>query len=176
MKLFLLDSYQSTFRETSYDKTKDESLLGDITKKIINYDAYASAVSRAYRNGENLSSADALAVSGEEILLIEFKNQKLSRIEAKRIRKKAFDSLHLFLHLEGLGRLTMEEIKRRVSYVVLYGENDIPSFTRYQKMVAASTGTEVLPFGLEPYASFYKRILVTTAEEFHGTELYKGIQ
>ena len=88
--------YSSTFLETSYDKTKDESLLWDETKAVINYDKMTNDICLEYREGENLSSCDAYSETKDRRLFIEFKNQKLSRIDNRSIRKKAFDTLCLF--------------------------------------------------------------------------------
>ena len=41
--------YSSTFLETSYDKTKDESLLWDETKAVINYDKMTNDICLEYR-------------------------------------------------------------------------------------------------------------------------------
>ena len=88
--------FLSTLRETSLDRSKGESLLMDERRRVVNYDAMVDEICSLYRSGDNYSSSDCIALSQGSLLFIEFKNQKLSRIDSDRIRKKAFDTICLF--------------------------------------------------------------------------------
>ena len=91
-----MNKYSSSFLETSYDKTKNENLLWDEKKSVINYDKLTNEICSFFREGENLSSTDAYAETKSRRLFIEFKNQRLSRIDNRSIRKKSFDTICLF--------------------------------------------------------------------------------
>ena len=122
-----MNKYTSSFLETSFDKAKNESLLWDEKKRVINFDSLANDICSLYREGENLSSVDAYVETKSRRLFIEFKNQKLSRIDNRSIRKKAFDTICLFSLLNK--RYGGEEKKN--TFIVVYRENDIPSWSRF---------------------------------------------
>ena len=108
-------------------------------------------------------------------MFIEFKNQKLSRIDSDRIRKKAFDTICLFTFLED----RMGWQKRDKKYVVLYDEDDIPSWSAYRSRLYSFGGKMErvgLKFGLEKYRAFYSDILTLSAEDFFNSELYRDME
>ena len=167
--------YSSTFLETSYDKTKDESLLWDETKAVINYDKMTNDICLEYREGENLSSCDAYSETKDRRLFIEFKNQKLSRIDNRSIRKKAFDTLCLFSFLN---KIYGGEEKKNI-YIVVYRENDIPSWRRYRSRTLLHSGiikSHPIFFGLEKYLTLYSDIYTFDVDSFFSSSLYGEIE
>lgn len=169
------EEYYSTLLETSYDKNSNESLLWDEKKRVINYDRVASDLYKEYREGENLSSSDCLCYSGDYRLFIEFKNQRVSRIDYKSIRKKAFDSLLLFSLLSS----KWKEEEKKNAYIVVYRENDIPSWSRFKSKALSYSGricSHPILFGLERYLSLYSEIWTMDAESFFHSPLYKKIE
>ena len=168
-------SFLSTLRETSLDRSKGESLLMDERRRVVNYDAMVDEICSLYRSGDNYSSSDCIALSQGSLLFIEFKNQKLSRIDSDRIRKKAFDTICLFTFLED----RMGWQKRDKKYVVLYDEDDIPSWSVYRSRLYSFGGKMErveLKFGLEKYRAFYSDILTLSAEDFFNSELYRDME
>lgn len=169
-----LEDYYSTFRSTSYDRSRSESLMMDEKKCVINFDSVVRDICRTYREGQNTASADAVALSGELMLFIEFKNQRLSKVDPSLIRKKAFDTYAVFSVLEE--KLEIE--KKRKGYVVIYREDDIPSWTRWRSRVMEFGGrmeSKAILFGLEKYLTLYSDIWTLTADEFHSSSLYRNI-
>ena len=167
--------YSSTFLETSYDKTKDESLLWDETKAVINYDKMTNDICLKYREGENLSSCDAYSETKDKRLFIEFKNQKLSRIDNRSIRKKAFDTLCLFSFLN---KIYGGEEKKN-TFVVVYRENDIPSWSRFKSKALVYSNRIIshpILFGLEKYLPLYSDIWTLDVDSFFSSSLYKEIE
>ena len=167
--------YSSTFLETSYDKTKDESLLWDETKAVINYDKMTNDICLEYREGENLSSCDAYSETKDRRLFIEFKNQKLSRIDNRSIRKKAFDTLCLFSFLN---KIYGGEEKKNI-YIVVYRENDIPSWSRYRSRTLLHSGiikSHPILFSLEKYLTLYSDIYTFDVDSFFSSSLYGEIE
>ena len=169
-----MNKYSSTFLETSFDKVKNESLIWDERKNVLNFDLLVSDISKKYREGENLSSADAYCETEDRRLFIEFKNQNLSRINNKSIRKKAFDTLCLFSLLEK--KYGGEEKKN--TYIVVYRENDIPSWSRFRSKALSYSGKIVshpILFGLEKYLTLYSDIWTMAVDSFFSSSLYKTI-
>ena len=169
-----MEKYLSTYRETSYDRSRGESLLWDERKKVYNYDEAVDEICALYRNGENLSSADAIVERDDLILFIEFKNQRLSRIDSASIRKKAFDTILLFSLLE---RNDQEMRKKRKGFMVLYDEDDIPSWSAYRSRALYICGrieSSPILFGLEKYLDFYQEVWTMEAERFFSSSLFQG--
>ena len=170
-----MNKYSSSFLETSYDKAKDESLMWDEKKSIINFDALIRDICSLYREGENYSSADAYAETKSRRLFIEFKNQRLSRIDNRSIRKKAFDTICLFSLLNK--RYGGEEKKN--TFVVVYRENDIPSWSRFKSKTLEYSNAIIshpILFGLEKYLTLYSDIWTMDVDAFFTSSLYKQIE
>ena len=170
-----MNQYTSSFPETSYDKAKNESLLWDEKKRVINFDSLPSDICSLYREGENLSSVDAFVETKSLRLFIEFKNQRLSRIDNRSIRKKAFDTICLFSLLNK--RYGGEEKKN--TFIVVYRENDIPSWSRFKSKALEYSGRIVshpILFGLEKYLPLYSDIWTLDVDSFFSSSLYKQIE
>ena len=170
-----MNKYTSSFLETSFDKTKNESLLWDEKKRVINFDSLANDICSLYREGENLSSVDAYVETKSRRLFIEFKNQKLSLIDNRSIRKKAFDTICLFSLLNK--RYGGEEKKN--TFIVVYRENDIPSWSRFKSKALEYSGRIVshpILFGLEKYLPLYSDIWTLDVDSFFSSSLYKEIE
>lgn len=166
------EKYASSFLLTSYDKTKDESLLWDEKKRVVNFGQVASDISKEFREGENLSSADAYCETKERRLFIEFKNQRLSRIDNRSIRKKAFDTIALY------SLLKKQEDDKKNTFIVVYRENDIPSWSRFRSRTLEYSGmikSHPILFGLEKYLFFYSDIWTMDVDSFFSSSLYKAI-
>ncbi|MGN0829908.1 MAG: hypothetical protein ACI4NI_01275 [Candidatus Ornithospirochaeta sp.] len=170
-----MNKYTSSFLETSYDKAKNESLLWDEKKRVINFDSLANDICSLYREGENLSSVDALVETKSRRLFIEFKNQRLSRIDNRSIRKKAFDTICLFSLLNK--RYGREEKKN--TFIVVYRENDIPSWSRFKSKTLEYSNAIIshpILFGLEKYLTLYSDIWTMDVDAFFTSSLYKQIE
>ena len=170
-----MNKYTSSFLETSYDKAKNESLLWDEKKRVINFDSLASGICSLYREGENLSSVDAYVETKSRRLFIEFKNQKLSRVDNRSIRKKAFDTICLFSLLNK--RYGGEEKKN--TFIVVYRENDIPSWSRFKSKTLEYSNAIIshpILFGLEKYLTLYSDIWTMDVDAFFTSSLYKQIE
>ena len=170
-----MNKYTSSFLETSYDKAKNESLLWDEKKRVINFDSLANDICSLYREGENLSSVDAYVETKSKRLFIEFKNQKLSRIDNRSIRKKAFDTICLFSLLNK--RYGGEEKKN--TFIVVYRENDIPSWSRFKSKTLEYSNAIIshpILFGLEKYLTLYSDIWTMDVDAFFTSSHYKQIE
>ena len=170
-----MNKYTSSFLETSYDKAKNESLLWDEKKRVINFDSLANDICSLDREGENLSSVDAYVETKSRRLFIEFKNQKLSRIDNRSIRKKAFDTICLFSLLNK--RYGGEEKKN--TFIVVYRENDIPSWSRFKSKTLEYSNAIIshpILFGLEKYLTLYSDIWTMDVDAFFTSSLYKQIE
>ena len=170
-----MNKYTSSFLETSYDKAKNESLLWDENKRVINFDSLANDICSLYREGENLSSVDAYVETKSKRLFIEFKNQKLSRIDNRSIRKKAFDTICLFSLLNK--RYGGEEKKN--TFIVIYRENDIPSWSRFKSKTLKYSNAIIshpILIGLEKYLTLYSDIWTMDVDAFFTSSLYKQIE
>ena len=170
-----MNKYTSSFLETSYDKAKNESLLWDEKKRVINFDSLANDIWSLYREGENLSSVDAYVETKSRRLFIEFKNQKLSRVDNRSIRKKAFDTICLFSLLNK--RYGGEEKKN--TFIVVYRENDIPSWSRFKSKTLEYSNAIIshpILFGLEKYLTLYSDIWTMDVDAFFTSSLYKQIE
>ena len=170
-----MNKYTSSFLETSFDKAKNESLLWDEKKRVINFDSLANDICSLYREGENLSSVDAYVETKSRRLFIEFKNQKLSRIDNRSIRKKAFDTICLFSLLHK--RYGGEEKKN--TFIVVYRENDIPSWSRFKSKTLEYSNAIIshpILFGLEKYLTLYSDIWTMDVDAFFTSSLYKQIE
>ena len=170
-----MNKYTSSLLETSFDKTKNESLMWDEKKSIINFDSLASDICSLYREGENLSSVDAFVETKSRRLFIEFKNQRLSRIDNRSIRKKAFDTICLFSLLNK--RYGGEEKKN--TFIVVYRENDIPSWSRFKSKTLEYSNAIIshpILFGLEKYLTLYSDIWTMDVDAFFTSSLYKQIE
>ena len=157
-----MNKYTSSFLETSFDKTKNESLLWDEKKRVINFDSLANDICSLYREGENLSSVDAFVETKSRRLFIEFKNQRLSRIDNRSIRNKRYGG---------------EEKKN--TFIVVYRENDIPSWSRFKSKALEYSGRIVshpILFGLEKYLTLYSDIWTMDVDAFFTSSLYKQIE
>ena len=170
-----MNKYTSSFLETSFDKAKNESLLWDEKKRVINFDSLANDICSLYREGENLSSVDAYVETKSRRLFIEFKNQKLSLIDNRSIRKKAFDTICLFSLLNK--RYGGEEKKN--TFIVVYRENDIPSWSRFKSKTLEYSNAIIshpILFGLEKYLTLYSDIWTMDVDAFFTSSLYKQIE
>ena len=170
-----MNKYTSSFLETSYDKAKNESLLWDEKKRVINFDSLANDICSLYREGDNLSSVDAFVETKNRRLFIEFKNQRLSRIDNRSIRKKAFDTICLFSLLNK--RYCGEEKKN--TFIVVYRENDIPSWSRFKSKTLEYSNAIIshpILFGLEKYLTLYSDIWTMDVDAFFTSSLYKQIE
>ncbi len=169
------EKYHSSFLLTSYDKAKDESLLWDERKKVLNFDDIASDIYARFREGENLTSADAYAETKDRRLFIEFKNQRLSRVDNRAIRKKAFDTIALYSLLK-----EKREVKdKKNTYIVVYREDDIPSWSRFRSKALEYSGvikSHPILFGLEKFLYFYSDIWTMDVDSFFSSSLYKAIE
>lgn len=176
MKGYILDRFISTFRETSYDKINNTSLIGECKKKVINFDSLTSLLCKEYRAGENLSSADVLALSLGKVLFIEFKNQSFSSLNSRVIQKKVFDTPYIFSFLSGMESVDWNTFKKKMVFILLYRDDDIPSWNKFSKEIERLSKKKNIPLGLEKYKELYSEIRVEKADDFIKSDYFKNIK
>ena len=85
-----LSTHQSTFKDTSYDKTNDEYVCSDEqVKQVYDFDAYIRA--KFGKNAVMPASPDAIYVGAKHLYLVEFKNQIWSKVDKQQIAQKFRD-------------------------------------------------------------------------------------
>lgn len=168
-----LEKYLSSFKKTSWDPMKSESLIDDDVYPVYNFDEITTFLCRTWRMGENLSSCDGLVIRDDKIYLIEFKNQRMMNIDKKVLSKKAFDSLYLLMHSLYPDK-SIKELKDRVVLYVVHLQSDSKSFDMF-KDKAATFAKERHPvdFGLAKYREFYSDVYTVGRAEFIKNHLPK---
>jgi hypothetical protein len=82
-------SFQTTFKESSFDSDNSQYLCTDETQKVINFDAIIE--NKYPDSNERPKSFDALYVYENVIFCIEFKNQKPSQIINQNVCEKLIE-------------------------------------------------------------------------------------
>lgn len=159
--------FLSSFKETSWDPMKGESLISDEKYPVYNFDSIASDICRKWRMGENLSSCDGMVISSDKIYLIEFKNQKIMNVDRKVVAKKAFDTLYLLQHVFYDDRFDLAELGSKCVLYVVHAGSDSASFDSF-KSKAASFAKEKHPveFGLAKYRMLYSDVYTVQRDDF----------
>jgi len=135
-------SFQSTFKETSFDSDKNENLCEDNTQKVINFD---KIIEGQYPNSNvRPKSFDALYVYEDNIFCIEFKNQKPSQINNQDICQKLTEGKAELDTL--LQRLNIQSNNYNFVYCVVY-KKCIEARDRYKCGIDKGK----ILFGLEQY-------------------------
>ncbi len=91
IKLFVKEysSFQSSFKETSLDDDNNIYLCNDTSQKVINFD---NLIKNLYPDSNKRpKSFDAIFIYENLVFLIEFKNQKPSKIDNKEVQDKLKD-------------------------------------------------------------------------------------
>lgn len=171
-----ISHYMSSFRKTSWDPMKGESLISDDSYPVYDFDGIAADICREWRMGENLSSCDGMIIT-DRIYLVEFKNQRMMNIDRKVLAKKAFDTLYLIQHALPDKKLTIEEIGKSCILYVVHAGSDSASFSGFRSK-AASFADERHPvdFGLSKFRRLYNDVFTVGSCEFiadHMPRIYR---
>ncbi len=161
-----LEKYLSSFKKTSWDPMKSESLIDDDVYPIYNFDEITTSTCRSWRMGENLSSCDGLVIRDDMIYLIEFKNQKMMNIDKKVLSKKAFDSIYLLMQSLYPDK-SIDDLKEHIVLYVVHLQSDSRSFDMFKDKAAAfAKERHPVDFGLAKYREFYSDVYTVGRAEF----------
>ena len=161
IKLFLREysSYKSSFKETSLDDNNNIYLCNDTSQEVINFD---KLIENLYPNSNiRPKSFDAIFIYEKLIFLVEFKNQKPSKIDNKEVQKKLEDGKIELLKL--FTQLNIQKNDYNFIYCVAYKECKEPT-SRYKCGVEKGK----TQFGLEKFieSSFVKKVYTENVSFF----------
>lgn len=128
-----LQNYQATLQQTSYDTKNDEYLC--VSQMLVyDFDKYKEDIDN------NKKSFDVLYMENNDIFCIEFKNEKYSDVDSKKIKGKYRDGLNL---LENLLNECKIQIKNyQFFFFVVFKDPNTMSYYKFHNQ-----GQEIL-FGL----------------------------
>ena len=114
---FDLDDCLCTLQTASKDSA-NERCLSDSTTLVINFDKVKERYCRTLtKSTESMASVDALFESKGRLFFVEFKS-KVSKQEKIRIKRKASDSILLFLDVVNK---RLSEFRTQAEFVLVYG-------------------------------------------------------
>jgi len=92
----VLEPYQSSFKDTSYDKENKEHLCSDAqTNPVYDFDQYA----RTLPADKHPASPDAIYLGKKTLYFVEFKNSSPSTINNPQMQKKFKDGTNILTDL-----------------------------------------------------------------------------
>ncbi len=171
-----ISAYLSSFKETSWDPMKGESLINDDYYPVYNFDSITTAICREWRMGENLSSCDGLILT-DKIYLVEFKNQRMMNIDKKVLHKKAFDTLYL-LQRAAFEYMSLEELGKKCVLYVVHVKSESASFDSFRAKVAGfAKENHPIDFALSKYRKLYSDVYTVGRDDFikeHIPRIFKA--
>ncbi len=144
IRLFIREysSFKSTFKETSLDDNNNTHLCYDTSQEVINFD---NLMKKLYPDSNKRpKSFDAIFVYENLIFLIEFKNQKPSKIDNKEVQEKLEDGKMELLKL--FYQLNIQKRDYNFIYCVVYKEYT-KAIDRYKSGIEKGK----IQFGLEKF-------------------------
>ena len=161
IKLFIREysSYKSSFKETSLDNDNGVYLCNDTSQEVINFD---KLIENIYPNSNNRpKSFDAIYIYEKLIFLVEFKNQKPSKIDNKEVQEKLVDGKTELL--KQFTQLNIQKNDYNFIYCVAYKDCKEP-INRYKCGVEKGK----IQFGLDKYMekSFVKKVYTESVSFF----------
>ena len=162
--------YNSSFKETSYDKEKNTHLCNDTTIDVINFDKIIEDIypdSNTYRP----KSFDALYQQGNDIYLIEFKNQKKSFLSTHKydLEQKLLDGKNELDKL--LNSLNIQKDNYNFKYCIVYKNCSVSHFDEYK----CGIDKDVVKFGLGKYKNKIVEDIKTNEVDFFTKVLNKKL-
>lgn len=154
--------FQSTLKDTSFDKIKTEYLCNDESQKVFDFD---SIIKKTYPKKQP-ASYDALLLDDNNIFCIEFKNERYSDVDKKQLHlkltnsKKAMDDIFLENNIN----------KKEYKFVFCVAYKN--TRTRWQRGIEKNT----VQFDLEQYKGKYFDEIYTNDVRFFTNEYKKYFQ
>ncbi|HQR82799.1 MAG TPA: hypothetical protein PK283_07820, partial [Thiotrichales bacterium] len=152
----ILNSCQSTFKETSFDKQNKEYLCSDVTTApVYDFDQYVRTLDRE----KTPASPDAIYLGNKVLYFVEFKNSVPSDIKTPEIKAKFRDGTNILIQL--LNVFTPKDV--RFVFCVVYKAQQSKYFggTAYIESLAVK-------FGLNEFnkelGSFYDEVITQDVE------------
>ena len=144
INLFLREysSFNSTFKETSFDDNNNIHLCKDESQEVINFDKILK--SKYPDSNKRPKSFDAIYIYDDTIFCIEFKNQKPSYIDNSEIKDKLVNGKKELIKF--LQNLNIQVRNYNITFCVVYKNCNEP-FERYK----CGIGKDRILFGLEEY-------------------------
>lgn len=180
----MIDAFLTAFpeSETCWDTLKNCSAdtsrrppvyLTQSPYSVLNGDKMKTAYTqRLHCSDECLASVDAFFEKDGTLFWVEFKNERVSEKNAFRIKRKASDSLLLFLDVSGLRRQAVHD---QSEFILVYGENNTaaPSKSTDSGLDAITHSvmqlaqTELVRFGLDKLTGVhFRKVRTLTPTEF----------
>ena len=129
--------YRSTFKQTSYDSQNNEYLCYDETQEVLAFD---DIIAKKYPvSNERPKSFDAIYIQGNNIFLVEFKNEK--KPDKKEIEEKLKDGKKELTTI--LETLKIPKKIYRFVFCLVY-KKYIPKHERYKQGLFKSISYEFL--------------------------------
>lgn len=158
---FNLDDCLCTLQAASWDSA-NARYLSDSTTLVINFDKVKERYCRALtKSNKSMASVDALFESKGRLFFIEFKS-KVSKQEKIRIKRKASDSILLFLDVVNK---RLSEFRTQAEFVLVYGnaaeKDESPTFhdedtapqhsgmDAIQKTMGTLAGSPIIAFDMD---------------------------
>lgn len=171
----------STLGETSEDDNGNRVIDSDI--EVYDFDEVTKEIADIYRAKKPVKSCDALYIKDDtHIYLIEFKNTRKSNMRIKELKQKAFDSI-LSLAFSFFPRLSLDELKERVSLIVVYNNDAVSEkeqksehFQLFKnKLEQFSRPERTVLFGLKIYEDVLYKEVITVEKDIFMQEIYDSI-
>jgi len=159
-------NFKSTFKTTSFDSAKSDSLCKDTTQEVLNFDKIIEE--RYPDSNKRPKSFDAVYLHGKYIFCIEFKNQKSSQINNENVTQKLTDGK------SELDKL-LKELKIQVNeysfiYCVVYKD-----FKEHTDRYKSGIGKNAILFGLQKCKKHIVDDIFTENVSFFTKEFKKQI-
>lgn len=175
------ETCRDTLRNCSADTSRRPTVyLSQSPYPVLNGDKVKTAYTRNLHCSDAcLASVDALFEKDGTLFWVEFKNERVSEKNAFRIKRKAYDSLLLFLDVSGLRR---QAVRDRSEFILVYGadanaakpaESGLDLITDAVMKLAQ---TEFIRFGLDTLTGVhFRKVRTLTHEEFDAFCLARSI-
>jgi hypothetical protein len=151
------NSYNSTFKECSFDDSNGIYICYDESQNIINFDKLVEGL---YPNANNRpKSFDAIFEDDGKIYCIEFKNSKPSHIDNKEVSQKLNEGLNELFNQ--FSNLNIQKKDFEFYYCVVY-QNCKEQIDRYKCGVEKNS----ILFGLKSYKDSVVKDIYTNSVDF----------
>lgn len=172
---------EEKIRTTLSDSSRDDSGYSVIesSQEVYDFDEITKELADKYRTSKPQHSCDALYIKdADHIYLLEFKNARRSRVPAKEVKRKAYDSI-MTLQLAFFPQYSLEDIRQKVFLIFIYNnegviekEEESAAFDAFKsKLLQFSENTQDILFGLDIYKGvLYKDVWTIDKTEFMSTK------
>lgn len=177
----ILKNNKISLKQASLDNNNKfvENYMTNLELDVVNFDLVKDKYCKMNNIKISLNSNDALYYDENNITFIEFKNGKISKQEAIKIRGKVYDSVII---LSDITTQKISYIRDNVDYILVYNkiknqenidssskkEVDFsPSLNNFTKTLSKPANKEYVAFGLNRFKNYcLKNIYTFTEEEF----------